>query len=45
MNGFIAAKAAEIGRAAGAHVALTGIVKRVSRGELAARPENVTQIP
>jgi 2-dehydropantoate 2-reductase len=44
MNGFIAAKAAEIGRPAGAHVALTEIVNRVSRGELPARPENVTTI-
>ncbi len=44
MNGFIAAKAAEIGRPAGAHAALTEIVKRVSRGELAARPENVAGI-
>ena len=44
MNGFIAAKAAEIGRPAKAHEALTEIVKRVSRGELPARPENVMGI-
>ena len=44
MNGFIAAKAAEIGRPAKAHEALTEIVKLVSRGELPARPENVMGI-
>ena len=44
MNGFIAEKAAEIGRPAAAHVALTEIVKRVSRGELSASAENVTGI-
>ncbi len=44
MNGFIAEKAAEIGKAAGAHVALTEMVKRVSRGEIAAAPGNVIGI-
>jgi 2-dehydropantoate 2-reductase len=41
MNGFIAEKAAEIGRPAGANAALTDIVRRVSAGDLPARPENV----
>jgi 2-dehydropantoate 2-reductase len=45
INGFIAAKASEIGKAAGAHVALTEIVKQVSRGERPAAPENVLNIP
>ncbi len=44
MNGFIAEKAAEIGRTAPAHAALTEIVKRVSRGELPASPENIMGI-
>jgi 2-dehydropantoate 2-reductase len=44
MNGFIADQAATIGRPAGAHIALTEIVKRVSRGELPPAPENVTTI-
>ncbi len=44
MNGFIAAKGAEIGRPAAAHVALTETVKRVERGEVPARPENVSAI-
>ncbi|MCW3475628.1 ketopantoate reductase family protein [Limobrevibacterium gyesilva] len=42
MNGFIAAKGTEIGRPAGAHAALTAMVKRVERGEVPAQPENVT---
>jgi 2-dehydropantoate 2-reductase len=41
MNGFIAEKAVEVGRPAGAHAALTDIVRRVSAGDLPARPENV----
>ena len=41
MNGFIAARGAEIGRAAPSHLALTEMVKRVERGEVAARAENV----
>ena len=41
MNGFIAAKGAEIGRAAPSHLALTAAVKRVERGEIPAGPENV----
>jgi 2-dehydropantoate 2-reductase len=45
MNGFIAEKAAEIGKSAGAHVALTEIVKRVSRGELLVSPRNVIGLP
>ena len=44
MNGFIAAKGAEVGLVAGAHAALTEVVKRVERGEIPARPENVTAI-
>jgi 2-dehydropantoate 2-reductase len=41
MNGFIAAKGAEIGRPASAHAALTEAVRKVERGEVPARPENV----
>jgi 2-dehydropantoate 2-reductase len=42
MNGFIAAKGAEIGRTVAGHLALTETVKRVERGEVPARPENVS---
>jgi 2-dehydropantoate 2-reductase len=41
MNGFVAAKGAEIGVAAPAHVALTDLVLRVSRGEVAPSPANI----
>jgi len=41
MNGYIAAKGAEIGVAAPAHVRLTDIVTKVERGELPARPQNL----
>jgi 2-dehydropantoate 2-reductase len=44
MNGFIAAQGASIGLAAPAHVALTEVVKRVERGEIPARPENVASL-
>ena len=41
MNGFIAEKGAEAGVPAPTHARLTEVVKRVERGELTARPENV----
>jgi 2-dehydropantoate 2-reductase len=41
MNGFIAAKGAEIGLAAPAHVRLTETVQRVERGVIPPRPENL----
>lgn len=41
MNGFVAAKGAEIGLAAPSHARLRDIVKRVERGELPARPDNL----
>jgi len=41
MNGFIALKGAEVGVPAPTHAMLTGVVKRVERGELAANPANV----
>jgi len=41
MNGFIAEKGAEAGVPAPTHARLTEVVKRVERGELPARPENV----
>ena len=41
MNGFVAAKGAEIGLPADAHATLTEIVQKVSRGEMEARPENI----
>jgi 2-dehydropantoate 2-reductase len=41
LNGFIVAKGHEIGRPAPANAALTEMVKRVERGEIPARPENV----
>jgi 2-dehydropantoate 2-reductase len=41
MNGFIAAKGAEAGAPAPTHARLTDVVKRVERGELTPRPENV----
>ena len=44
MNGFIAAKGAEIGRTVAGHLALTETVKRVERGEVPARPENVSAL-
>jgi 2-dehydropantoate 2-reductase len=42
MNGFIAAKGAEIGQPAAAHRALVEAVRRVERGEMPASPEVVT---
>ncbi len=44
MNGFIAAKAAEIGRPAGAHAALTTLVQRISRGDLPPTPDHIAAI-
>lgn len=44
LNGFIVAKGQEIGRPAPANAALTDIVKRVERGEIPARPENVAEL-
>jgi 2-dehydropantoate 2-reductase len=41
MNGFIAAKGAEVGVAAPSHVKLTEIVTKVERGELKASPANL----
>ena len=44
MNGLIAEKGAEAGIATPAHVALVEAVKRVERGELPARPENISKL-
>jgi len=41
LNGFIVEKGKAIGRPAAANAALTEIVKRVERGEIPARPENI----
>jgi len=41
MNGFVAEKGAEIGRAAGAHVRLTELVQRIQRGELSPDPAHL----
>ena len=41
LNGFIVDKGREIGRPAPAHAALVEVVKRVARGEIPPRPENV----
>jgi len=44
MNGFVVAKGRDVGIAAPANAALTEAVKRVERGEIAARPENVAEL-
>jgi 2-dehydropantoate 2-reductase len=44
INGHIVRRGAEYGRAAPANAALVEAVKRVERGEVPARPENVTGI-
>ena len=44
INGLIAEKGDEVGIATPANAALTEVVKRVERGEIAARPENVADI-
>ena len=44
LNGFIVEKGQEIGRPAPSHAALTEVVKRVERGEIPARPENVAAL-
>ena len=44
MNGFIVDKGRELGLAAPANAALTAIVKRVERGEMPPRPENVATL-
>lgn len=44
MNGCIAERAAAIGVAAPAHVALTNLVLRVSRGEVAASPAHIAAL-
>ncbi len=41
MNGFIAAKGEEIGRPAPAHAAITDLVRRIERRELAPSPNNL----
>jgi 2-dehydropantoate 2-reductase len=41
LNGFVVEKGKTIGRPAAANAALTEIVKRVERGEIPARPENI----
>ena len=41
MNGLIAARGNAVGCAAPTHEALTDVVKRVERGEMPARPENL----
>lgn len=41
INGFIVAKGAEVGLAAPSHARVRDTVKRVERGELQARPENL----
>jgi 2-dehydropantoate 2-reductase len=43
MNGLIVEKGAEIGRPAPAHAALVDLVKRVERGEIPAKPDNVIE--
>lgn len=44
MNGFVAAKAKEVGLSAPTNEALVAIVKQVERGELPARPENLFEL-
>jgi 2-dehydropantoate 2-reductase len=44
INGFIVAKGAELGLAAPANAKLTEVVKRVERGEIPARPDNVANL-
>jgi 2-dehydropantoate 2-reductase len=44
INGFIAAEGAKAGIAAPANAALAAVVKRVERGEIPARPENIIGI-
>ncbi len=44
INGFIADKGKELGLPAPANAALTQLVKRVERGEIPARPENVREL-
>lgn len=44
INGFIVERGAALGIAAPANAALTQVVKRVERGEIPARPENVAAL-
>ena len=44
INGFVAAEGLKAGLAAPANAALTAVVKRVERGEIPARPENIIGI-
>jgi 2-dehydropantoate 2-reductase len=44
INGFVAEQGARIGLAAPANEAITRLVKRVERGEIPARPENVAAL-
>jgi 2-dehydropantoate 2-reductase len=44
MNGLIAEKGAEVGVPAPTHAALTEIVKRVERGNVVAKPENLYEL-
>jgi 2-dehydropantoate 2-reductase len=41
MNGLIAARGKSVGCVAPTHEALTGVVQRVERGEMPAKPENL----
>ena len=42
INGFVVQKGREVGKAAAANAFLTGLVRQVERGEIPARPENLT---
>ncbi|MGE0714555.1 MAG: ketopantoate reductase family protein [Alphaproteobacteria bacterium] len=44
LNGFVAEKGAEVGVSTRANAALTDIVQRVERGELAADPKNIVDL-
>jgi 2-dehydropantoate 2-reductase len=44
INGFIVREGAKVGRSAPANAALTDAVKRVERGEIPARRENVSDL-
>jgi 2-dehydropantoate 2-reductase len=44
MNGFVVEKGKEVGRPAPTHAAITDIVKRIERGEISPRPENLTSL-
>jgi 2-dehydropantoate 2-reductase len=44
INGYVAARGAEIGVPAPTHAKMNEIVKRVERGELRASPDNISGI-